>query len=318
MTHTLHDGDGDPLWQESMFVAWFDPDRGIGGAQRVGHAIGAGSVNLWSGVVTAEGVRWRRDVEEAPADAADRTPDRFGAPGTAFVATGGLGIEVREDDVQVDLTLEDFYPAMPVWNSKESHEVAERIAPSHQEASGRAHGSVVLDGRRYEVDGHFHRDHSWGAREWSQIVSHRWVVGTCGPELSFSAVVVQGPGHRYIREGAIVRHGEVTPASTVDIVTWIEPDGISHRGGEVRFLLDTGEELRMTCRAMDGMVFDQREFLTVETLCTVEVEGTGQVGICDFEMSNGITHRPITHALAAVASDGLSRRDVAARVAPVS
>lgn len=307
--HTLHDGDGDPLWQESMFVAWFDPARGIGGAHRVGHEMGPKSVNLWSGVVTAEGLRWRQDFDESPMRAEDRTRHRYGAGTTAFIAGDAFGVEVRDSDVVVDLRLDDYYTPTPVWNSRESHQVAERIAPSHLEASGRAVGSVVIDGRHYDVDGHFHRDHSWGAREWTQIVSHRWVVGTCGPDLSFSAVVVQGPRHRYIREGAVVRDGVITPATSVDIVTWIEPDGISHRGGEVVWTLETGEELKMRCVAMDGMVFDQREFLVAETLCTVTIEGTGQTGVCDFEISNGIRHRPITHAISAVATDGLSRRD---------
>jgi hypothetical protein len=35
MTIELQDGDGHKLWQQSMFVAWYDRRRGVGGAHPV-------------------------------------------------------------------------------------------------------------------------------------------------------------------------------------------------------------------------------------------------------------------------------------------
>ncbi|HEV8625719.1 MAG TPA: hypothetical protein VG034_14765 [Acidimicrobiia bacterium] len=304
---TLHDSE-DRLWQESMFVAWYDLEHGIGGAHRVGHEVGKGTANLWSGIVTGKGLRWRRRAQAVLLDAADRTEHRFGCGSTAFLAGEHLGLEVRDEDVEADLELDSFYAPTSVWNSAESHTVAATIAPAHAEASGRVRGTVRIAGSAYDVDGFFHRDHSWGIRDWATIVSHRWVVGTFGPDLSFSSLILQGPDHRYIRGGAVVRHGEVTPADDVDIVVFGEADGASHRGGEVTFSLPDEETLHLRCEAIDGLLFDHEGFLTVETLCRVTLDGRDEPGICDFEMSNGVRNVAVAHAFRATATDGLSTR----------
>ena len=308
MAIELHDGDGDPFWQESMFVAWYDRERGIGGAHRVGHETTAGRANLWSAILTADGRRWRQDRDGLALEAADRTKQRLAAGSTAFVEpdAGGLGVQVRDGDAEVDLRFEGFYDAMPVWNSPEAEEVAQTIAPNHAESSGRARGTVRLDGETFEVDALCHRDHSWGSRDWSTIISHRWFVGTFGPHLSFSAVVLQGPGFRWIRGGAVVRDGVVTRAESVDIVPLIEADGVSHRGGEAIWRLGGGETLTMRARTVDGAIFRQKSFLAVEGLCEVRLEGSDEVGFADLETSNGIGHRTVERALRAVAVDGLS------------
>lgn len=319
MTIDLHDGDGSPLWQESMFVAWYDRERGIGGTHRVGQETTAGTANLWSAVVTADGRRWRRSRDGLPLDPAGRTGQRFATGGTAFVWNdpGGLGVEVRDEAdtadadntaVSVDLQFEGFYDAMPVWNSPEAHEVAQTIAPNHAESSGRARGTARLGDETFEVDALYHRDHSWGVRDWSTVVSHRWFVGTFGPHLSFSGIVLQGPGYRWIHGGAVVRDGRITRAESVDIVPFIEADGVSHRGGTAVWNLQDGETLSMRCETVDGAVFRQGAFLAVEGLCEVRLDGSDEVGFCDLEMSNGIGDRVVSEALRAVVADGLSRR----------
>jgi hypothetical protein len=265
---------------------------------------------MWSGLVTSDGRRWRQLRDGLPLIAEDRSEKRFGSGSTAFVDAGGgaMGLQVRDSDAEVDLEFTGFYDAMPVWNSAEAHDIAAQIAPNHGEASGRAVGTVRLGDQRFEVDALFHRDHSWGPRDWSNIVSHRWFVGTFGRRLSFSAVILQGPGYRWIRSGAVVRHGEVTHASSVDIVPFIEADGVSHRGGETVWTLETGEILRMRLTTMDGVIVRQQSFLAVEGIGEVRLDGSDEVGFCDLEMSNGVGHRPVTQALSAVAADGLTRR----------
>lgn len=310
MTIELHDGDGSALWQESMFVAWYDRERGISGAHRVGHETTAGAGNVWSAVLTTDGRRWRRERDGLPIESDDRTEQRLGAGGTAFVSpdADGLGVQVRDEGVEVDLTFDSFYDPTPVWNSPEAEEIAQTIAPNHAEASGRARGTVRLDGETFAVDALYHRDHSWGVRDWSTIVSHRWFVGTFGPHLSFSSVVLQGPDFRWIHGGAVVRNGVVTRAESVDILAYVEPDGVSHRGGQAIWHLEGGETLTMRSELLDGAIFRQKSFLAVEGLCEVRLDGSDEVGFCDLEMSNGVGHRQVDRALRAVATDGLSHR----------
>jgi hypothetical protein len=310
MTIELHDGDGHQLWQESMFVVWYDRRRGVGGAHRVGQETTTGTCNLWSAIVTADGLRWRQDRDGMPIDPADRNKQRLAAGGTAFVSTdvNGLGLEVRDDDASVDLAFESFYHPVPVWNSPEAEAVAQTIAPNHAESSGRARGTVRIGDEQFDVDALYHRDHSWGVRDWSTIISHRWFVGTFGPHLSFSGIVLQGPGYQWIHGGAIVRDGKVERAASVDIVPLVEADGVSHRGGTAVWNLASGESLTMRCTTTDGMIFRQKDFVLIETVCEVRLDGSDDVGFCNLEMSNGIGGRKISQALRAVTVNGLSRR----------
>jgi hypothetical protein len=310
MTIELHDGDGHELWQESMFVVWYDLRRGVGGAHRVGQETTTGKCNLWSAIVTADGLRWRQDRDGMPIEPADRCKLRIAAGGTAFVSTdaNGLGLEVRDDDASVDLAFESFYHPVPVWNSPEAEKVARTIAPNHAESSGRARGKVWIGHEQFEIDALYHRDHSWGVRDWSTIISHRWFVGTFGPHLSFSGIVLQGPGYQWIHGGAIVRDGKVERAASVDIVPLVEADGVSHRGGTAVWKLASGESLTMRCTTIDGMIFRQKDFVLIETVCEVRLDGSDDVGFCNLEMSNGIGGRKVSKALRAVAVNGLSRR----------
>jgi hypothetical protein len=291
-----------------MFVAWFDLSTGIGGAHRVGHAIGAESANVWSALVTSDGKRWRQNDERLDVDDRRRYPHLFGAGTTDFVAEPTPGIRVDDPDASADLQFHDYYSPMPVWNGSEADLVASSIAPNHREASGRVSGEVRLGETTYTIDGLYHRDHSWGARDWSTIISHRWFVGTFGPELSFSAVVLQGPDNRYIRGGAIVRDGVITAATNVDIVVAGEADGVSHRGGEVRMDLADGQRFGARGEVIDGVLCQQDGWVGVEGLSRiVTTEGRQLVGFGDIEISNGIRPREVTAALRAVCVNGISR-----------
>ena len=74
---------------------------------------------------------------------------------------------------------------------------------------------MFLGARSFTVDGLYHRDHSSGPRDWSQIVAHRWVAGTFGPDLSFSVAVIEGPGG----------HGLQAAATDVDLDVHFAEDG---------------------------------------------------------------------------------------------
>src|SRR5919202_1671620 len=73
-----HDPGPDPAWQESVFVHWYDPRVGVGGIHRIGHEVSAGITALWCGVVSRDGVRFRRS-EAISYRPEDRLPDGFGA-----------------------------------------------------------------------------------------------------------------------------------------------------------------------------------------------------------------------------------------------
>jgi hypothetical protein len=277
----------------------------VGGVHRIGHEVSAGVTALWCGVVSRDGVRYRRSqaISYRPED---RLPDGFAAGPTQRITFDPQPrLSVKEDGCELDLVVTDFYPRTDFFPKDAA--VSTEFAAHHFETSGRVRGTAVLGGATYEIDGFGHRDHSWGPRRWDTLLSHRWVSGTFGPQLSFGSVVWHDVGGTLLQIGYLVRDGEVTYAD-VDVIVHMEADALTHRGGEVTWRTADGEQLTLHPRAVDGVLSMHRGVACVDTLCEVEHEGL--IGACDFEISTNPRAgggRVVT-VLRAAAEDGLTKR----------
>jgi hypothetical protein len=295
-------------WQENMMFNWYDLDAGVAGSCSVRLELN-NTATVWSGVTTEDGLRYRLNRSGVQIGPDDHSPLRHGAGPLAFVGGGsGFGFEHHDEDVDVSLSLEEFYPPLEPWGSDQIGNV--QRATGHLETAGRVTGSVRVGDRSFEVAGLGYRDHSWAHANMGLARSHAWVAGTFGPELSFSGIIYQGVSGAYMRGGSVVRNGEFVLADRVDIVMWLECDGISHRGGELTFHLPGGESIEIVAEAFDAFVFEMGPMAISEGMCRARVKGTDLVGQCNFEA--GAAHertRPITQALRAIAVDGISHRE---------
>jgi hypothetical protein len=297
-------------WQDSVFVAWHAQAAGIGGIFRIGHEPGfSGGVSaLWFGLVTHEGLRYRRGGV-TPLSAADRIDGGFGAREGAYrqFYDGRMRYVVDDEDLHLDLAVEDFYPRTDFF-PPDAGTVSQDFASAHYECSGRITGAVRLGGRDFEVDGLCHRDHSWGARRWNLLLNHRWMPGTFGPELSFGSIAWHGVDDTVRQFGYLVRSGEVTIADAVDITVTIEPDGTTARAGRTEWTLPGEPPVIIDCAPFDGTVSEHHGVGVVDSICALEREG--RLGFCDLEISTNprLGTRPIATALRATNVDGLSRR----------
>ena len=97
-------------------------------------------------------------------------------------------------------------------------------------------------------------------------------------------------------------------ARDLDVLVWLENDGLTCRGGEFTWFLENGEELHLVARRLDGYVCHKHNVFYVDTHC--EVEHEGQIGYLDLEVSNNARQgsRDVTFALGANITDGLSTR----------
>jgi hypothetical protein len=305
-THEPDSTDGH--WQESVFLHWYDLAAGLGGVHRIGHEPNrdGGRAALQCGLFGSDGLRYRRSDDELALEAA-RSERGFRAGGSNWHVDGEVPrIEVHEPGVDLDLRLHDFYPITSFFPSSGS--LVEEFASHHYESSGRAVGTATVDGRSVEVDAFYHRDHSWGIRKTATLLSHRWVSGSFGPALSFGSTAWHAADGSFVKVGYVVRDGEITFAEDVDIVTWLEADGFTHRGGVVTWYLPNGEELRLECHLLDAVVAELHSAKYIDALCRVEYQG--RIGVCDFEISNNARNGSATPSLALAANsvDGLSRR----------
>jgi len=302
----------EPWWQDSVFVAWHAADAGIGGVFRIGHEphFDGGRAALWFGLVTRDGRRYRRNAF-APLTPDDRLPDGFGALDGRYrqvFRDGRMRYRVRDEDVELDLEVADFYPRTDFFPS-DAGTMSEDFASAHYETSGAITGHVRLGGADYEVEGLCHRDHSWGARRWDMLLDHRWMPGTFGPQLSFGSIAWHGVDDSVRLFGYVVRDGEVTLADEVDIAVTMEADGISYRAGQTTWVLPGGERLELACAPYDATVSEHHGVAVVDAICQLELDGA--VGFCDLEVSANprAGRRPVTRALRATTTDGLSFRD---------
>jgi hypothetical protein len=299
-------------WQESSFLTWLDRGSGIGGIFRIGHEPNhaGGIAALWFGVLTYEGTRFRRNTTNR-LESDDTATDGLGALGGRYeIYWDGESMRYLADDdgCRAELEVVDFHPRVDFFPSG-AGTLTDEFASSHFEASGSVTGTVKLDGRTYEIDGLAHRDRSWGLRRWDTLLNHRWVPGTIGPELSFGSISWHGIDGSLRRFGYVMRDGEVAHADDVDIVVEIEPDGTSTRGGRSIWMFGDGESLEIECRPFDGVVFEHHGVADVDNLCEIEIDGKS--GFCDFEISTNprAGSGPVTTALRAANTDGVSRRE---------
>lgn len=225
-------------WQESVFVHWYDPTAGIGGAHRLGHEPNrdnGGRSALECFVFTTKGTRFRRVDYQLPLEE-PTTPRGFRAGGSSWHVDGGSPrLEIHEPGLDANLTMENFYPLTDFFPPSGS--MVEDFAKHHYETSGRITGPVTIAGTTIDVDGMCHRDHSWGTRKADTLLSHRWVSGTFGPDLSFGSIVWHAADDSLVKVGYLVRDGEVIYADDVDVIAWLEPDGLTIRGGQVTWQL---------------------------------------------------------------------------------
>ncbi len=298
----------DPLWQESVVLLWWDRNSGIGGFHRIGHEPGNGVATTWVGIHTRDGESFRQHVN-LPFTEGDRTETSFrvGDNYAASFEDGSAIWTIREDDCEMHLVATDYTPRFDLFRAGGT--VTDDFAPGHLEAAGRVRGSIRLGQRDFEVDGLCYRDHSWGKRDWSSLLSHRWIAGTCGPELTFNAASWHGVDGSLRSFGIVVRDGVVTYADTVDLLVFMETDATTHRGGIAAFDLPDGERLRIDIRPpIGGALTTHNGVACIDELC--EFEYRGSAGFCDLE----ITTNPrggtggVSALVRATAENGLSRR----------
>lgn len=306
----------DPHWQESIFLFWWDDAAGIGAIHRIGHEPNTAppTTNAWNGVFTREGTRFRR-YARPELSAADRGNDGLRAGPSRYWFDDTWHFSLNDPQCELDLEwYEDFVGLPHMYPKRTMGEVHDDYAPQHYEASGRVRGTARIGDRNVNVDALAYRDHSWGRREWPTLLAHRYFGGTIGPELTFCTLGWLGIDGTLTSFGLLIRNGVFQYAKSVDHLTYLEPDGTSHRGGEVTFHMPDGEVVALKPTLVDAVLHEHggpggAALSAVDSICIVEYEG--KRGFGNFEITNNAKNgadrvRIVTRA---VSENGLGTRD---------
>ncbi len=175
----------DPNWQESSVLQWYDPIRCAGGLHHVGMQRNRGVADYWN-ALTLDG----RILDEAysPDEALPDQPfsDLTLGPLSFRSLTPLRKYKVVSTfpDVTADLEYEAYAPnigySIDHSGSKAAH--------GHIESYGRVGGTLHAFGKQIEVKGLGFHDHSWGVRDYADLISHRNFTAAFGPDLNVSFV----------------------------------------------------------------------------------------------------------------------------------
>lgn len=252
----------DPLYQESYEVHALDPSTGAGFVCATGRF--ADHLVTWAAVTTGHG----RFVEHS----------RHGPDEGRVTFTDGI-LRITEDGGSVEVAVEDLHPETP-W-----HAGVDGLAHGHVETSCRITGTIEVGGTSIRLDGALgHRDRSWGPRDLTSCVNHRWFAGTCGPGLCFSLdnlVLADGLALSF---GYVVRDGEADPVTEVEILPALRPDCLTPAAVEATVRTASGAELVVRSTAKHQTFLDVRDLIVAtDTLFEVEVDGLR--GIADLNLT---------------------------------
>lgn len=303
-----HPASSHEWWQESVTLIWWDLDQYVGGFHRIGHEPnfkGGPHVALANSLFTRDHVYKRSEF--VPMHANDRLANGFGGGNGhcrfEFV-DGKAKWMLLDKEVSMELVATDHHTPIDIW--PKSGELGKDIAPEHMEVASAVTGKVTVAGKIYMVNGAAFRDHGWGIRHWDKIMVYRWVVGVFDASLSVFAMTFLSPDGTLSKFGLVNKNNKLIRADKVDIVTYIEADGFTHRGGHVSLVLTTGEVLELECEVLQkGTVNSHHGNTWLDTFCKVTCGD--KVGVCDFEIANRPfqgTHAPV-YLEKAVTENGL-------------
>jgi len=281
----LHPVQDHPNWQESLLMVWYDMKQDVGGFWRFGYDpnMGNGVMTLWGFVHTPSGV-YRR-VEEFPKQDGDVTPSGFCAGGIAKYSFDGKATlwSIHDGDVACELKAEPYHIPVDLYPPQKS-EIGKDVGAAHFEVSSSVAGTVSMKGKTWKVNGLGYRDHSWGIRHWGALRAHRWVNGVFGPDLSFCCMNYLGSDGHIKRAGYLIRDGVLHYTTDVHILTYMEADAATHRGGRVRAKLTTGEIFECECEPLcKGFYLYKAELGLFESPCKMRYGN--RVGFGNFELS---------------------------------
>lgn len=301
-----HEAGGNEFWQESVVLVWWDLKNRVGGFHRIGHEPNwrdGPIISLFNNIFTPDHIY--KDTSTLPLRDSDKLRNGLGGGDTCrFEYTDHAIWTLNAPDVQAELHVTDCHTPVDIY--PKTSDLVRDFAPEHMEVGSTISGMLTVKGSVYTINGLAFRDHGWGKREWNGIVSHRWVAMSFGQQMTVLVMTFHSPSNQLAKMGCVIRDNTLLYTRDIDILTYLEPDGLTHRGGHIELILISGEKMSFECEPLQkGVVSWIHGIAVVDTICKVTCGDL--VGICDFEITNNAlrgSYRPYL-AINAIERNGL-------------
>jgi hypothetical protein len=231
-----HNPGSDSIWQESSWV-YFGDGKGMGGGIHTGEQVNLGKANIFA-LCYAGGHAFRRANDDLPHDSNIRASGRFSAgPYIITPISDGVHVSGRDEGFELDLTFTDQSPLLrflTVFPNPENHPATSTSSLNFQ-SPGRVRGTMRIGEETFTVDALSQRGHSWGNRDYHALRGNgsRWITGSLGERLNFSAYAAIRDDGMIIRSGFVVDEGVVRHTSDIEVTVEMGLDGVTYTGGTV-------------------------------------------------------------------------------------
>jgi hypothetical protein len=306
----------DPLWQESVVLAWWDPQAGLAGQHRIGREPNVGVTALWSGMFRSDGSLFR--ANEAGLPLVDSPHHGFLAGHQHLFHDGSsLRFESDEPGYAMNLTIADVEGTFINFDQgadapEQSYNDADGSADAayfsyHVESEARVYGTVEFDGTTHAIDGFGWRDHSWGVRHWDDILAVRFFAGGDGTARNaFVFLSATTRAGKLRRMGTLRLDGEQLDVAEVRSVYHLDDDWTAVAEAEFVYTLRDGTQRRLRFETFGGYVAQSRHvaFETVGRVCLDDRE----VGwaLCESVNNPRASTNPPAFVLGARMTNGLT------------
>lgn len=175
---------GPPNWQESCYLGWVDLENRVCGAHHISLAPGGHrDTHVWSWVMV-EGQVMRSQQHGLSLPDGDYDDLRIGSlHWRSGQDARSLNLTATFEQGQAELAFQGNCD--PVELSLDRGDTV--LGDRHYEVMGMVTGEVTMGARTIPVHAGSWHDHSWGARDFSSNIAHRWLWASFGADFSVSA-----------------------------------------------------------------------------------------------------------------------------------
>lgn len=184
----------------------------------------------------------------------------------------------RGERVQIECRFTATHPVFPFSAHPEG--CPPYYADDRTEQHGRITGTMVIDGKSYELDVLGQRDHAWGHRVWGLNQHYKWFHATT-PNAAIHFFEMQSFGARHIR-GFVFKDGAMAQVTDVRH-DYLFDDDMHHIAFNAVLNDDMGRSTLVTCQTFAKYTFEaDPKILLKEAGITVQIEGERGTGWCEF------------------------------------
>ncbi|MET0987389.1 MAG: hypothetical protein ABW034_18495 [Steroidobacteraceae bacterium] len=215
-----------PLWQESSVFYFSDPGKGVTAFHRIGILFNREIANIYSwtsigGKVVSRAKRTRLPIPTGPTTGTS-------LDGLTFTTLDPLieyRIQVDRDGVETDVVFKAF--TGPVTMDADAGGL--RVAARHYNMLAQVTGTVRAGGSTTPIDGVGFIDHSWGPRDLTSVIGHRFFMCVFDENNYVSAAPQVGVAGRGM-VGYLRFDGELSMVTDVQSVLYLGDDNLRLEG----------------------------------------------------------------------------------------